>query len=70
MAMTASSTPNFAAPALELWGLIPVDERERLLASVWCRDCRREGIITNFTGVIRDGNLLLVGECAECYGDS
>ena len=25
--------------------------------------------LKNFTGVVKSGDLLLVGECAECHGD-
>ena len=67
--MTVESIPNFTPPARRLWESIPAESRRRLLANVWCGDCRREVIITNFTGVIRDRNLLLVGKCAECRRD-
>lgn len=67
--MTVESIPDFTPPARRLWESIPADARKRLLANVWCGDCRREVTITNFTGVIRDRNLLLVGECAECRRD-
>lgn len=43
--------------------------RQRLLANVRCGQCRHEVTITNFTGIIKSGNLLLVGKCAECHGD-
>ena len=43
--------------------------RQRLLANVWCGQCRHEVTITNFSGTIKGGNLLLVGKCAECHGD-
>jgi hypothetical protein len=48
---------------------IPADIRQRLLANVWCGQCRHGVTITNFTGTINGGNLLLVGKCAECHGD-
>lgn len=67
--MTIESIPDFTPPARKRWESIPAELRRRLLANVWCGDCRREVIITNFTGVIRDRNLLLVGKCAECHGD-
>jgi Zn finger protein HypA/HybF involved in hydrogenase expression len=40
-----------------------------LLANVWCAQCRYEVTITNFSGSINSGNLLLVVKCAECHGD-
>ena len=63
------SLPNLSLPARQRWESIPVDIRKRLLANVWCGDCRHEVIITNFTGAIKGGDLLLVGKCAECHGD-
>jgi hypothetical protein len=43
--------------------------RQRLLSNVWCSQCRHEVTITNFTGTIKHGDLLLVGKCAECHND-
>lgn len=67
--MAVESLPNFTRPARQRWESIPSDIRQRLLANVWCEHCRHEVMITNFTGTIKDGNLLLVGKCAECYSD-
>jgi hypothetical protein len=67
--MTVESLPNFTRPARQRWESIPADIRQRLLANVWCGQCHREVTITNFTGTIKGGSLLLVGKCAECHGD-
>jgi hypothetical protein len=67
--MSVESIPNFTAPAAKVWWSISSDMRKRLLANVWCVTCRDEVIITNFSGVIRKGDLLLVGKCAQCHGD-
>jgi len=67
--MTVETLPHFTAPAAKLWKAIPADARKSLLSNVWCGTCRREVIITNFSGVVRSGNLLLVGRCAECQSD-
>ena len=56
--MTVEALPDFSRPA-----------RQRLLANVWCGQCRHEVTITNFTGTIKGGDLLLLGKCAECHGD-
>jgi hypothetical protein len=40
-----------------------------VLGNVWCGQCRHEVTITNFSGTIKGGDLLLVGKCAECHGD-
>ena len=40
-----------------------------MLSNVWCGQCRHETTITNFTGTLKGGDLLLVGQCAECQGN-
>ena len=67
--MGIESLPNFTPPARQRWESIPVDVRLRLLSNVWCVHCGHETTITNFSGVIKAGDLLLVGSCAECHGD-
>ena len=67
--MTIESLPEFTAPAARLWAAIPVDARKRLLVNVWCGKCRHAVTITNFTGAVKAGDLLLVGKCSECHGD-
>jgi hypothetical protein len=67
--MTVESLPAFTRPAHQRLQSIPADIRQRLLANVWCGQCHHEVTITNFTGAIKSGNLLLVGKCAECHGD-
>jgi len=67
--MSTESLPNFTKPAAKFWAEIPQDIRKKLLTNVWCAACHHEVAITNFTGVMKGGNLLLVGKCAECHGD-
>lgn len=67
--MTVEILPNFTDPAAELWSVILPDTRKLLLSNVWCGKCRHEVTITNFSGTVRSGNLILVGRCAECQGD-
>ena len=67
--MTTESIPKFSAPAAKLWSVIPVDTRKQLLSNVWCGTCQREVTITNFSGAVKSGDLLLVGKCSECHGD-
>jgi len=67
--MTVESIPNFTPAAAILWAAIPPEIKKRLLANVWCSHCRHAVIITNFTGAVRQGDLLLVGQCAQCHGD-
>ena len=61
--------PTFTKPARQRWETIPADIRQRLLSNVWCGHCSHETTITNFTGTLKGGDLLLVGKCAECQGD-
>ena len=67
--MAVESLPDFTRPACQCWESIPAEIRKQLLANVWCGQCRHEVTITNFSGTIKSGNLLLVGKCAECHGD-
>ena len=67
--MNVESIPNFTDPAAKLWATIPAEVRKRLLANVWCGTCRHEVTITNFTGAVKAGDLLLVGLCSECRMD-
>lgn len=69
MSMNIETLPNFTAPATKLWKAIQPDTRKLLLSNVWCGACRYEVTITNFSGAVRGGDLLLVGRCAEYQGD-
>lgn len=61
--------PVFTRLARQRWESIPANIRRRLLANVWCIHCHHEVTITNFSGTVKSGNLLLAGKCAECHGD-
>jgi len=67
--MAIESIPKFTTPAAELWASIPSSSKKLLLSNVWCCKCRHDVTITNFTGAVKDGDLLLVGSCSECRGD-
>ena len=67
--MTVESIPKFTLPALKLWDAIPIDSKQSLLSNVWCGKCRHEVTITNFSGTVTKGDLLLVGKRSECHGD-
>jgi hypothetical protein len=67
--MTVESIPDFTTPASKLWIALPTETKKLLLANVYCGQCRRAVTITNFSGVVRSGDLLLVGKCSECHGD-
>lgn len=67
--MSVESIPEFSAGAAKLWAAIPTQARKLLLSNVWCGKCRHEVTITNFSGAVKAGDLLLVGLCSECRGD-
>ncbi len=67
--MTVESIPSFTGPAAKLWATIQPDTKKLLLSNVWCSKCRHEVTKTNFTGAVKDGDLLLVGLCSICRGD-
>ena len=67
--MTIESLPKFTDKAAELWSTIPSHTKKQLLSNVWCGKCGREVTISNFSGVVKAGELLLVGFCSECHGD-
>lgn len=67
--MPIVSIPNVTEPAAKLWATIPADKKKLLLSNVWCGSCRHSVTITNFTGAVKAGDLLLVGLCSECRGD-
>lgn len=67
--MSIESLPDSNSLALQRGESIPADILQHLLAGVWCGHCCHEMTITNFSGVIKGGDLLLVGQCAACQGD-
>lgn len=67
--MAIDHLPKFTAPAAKLWATIPSHTKKLLLSNVWCGKCRHEVTITNFSGAVKAGDLLLVGLCSECRGD-
>jgi len=67
--MTIESIPKFTAPAANLWKRLPEYARKLYISNVWCGRCRHEVTITNFSGTVKGGDLLLVGQCAECHSD-
>jgi hypothetical protein len=59
---------QFTSPAARLWEAIPADTRKTILANVWCGICSHGVTITNFSGAVKGGDLLLSGSCSECQG--
>lgn len=67
--MSVEPIPNFTPPAAKLWATVPSGTKKLLLSNVWCGKCRHGVTITNFTGAVKGGDLLLVGLCSICRGD-
>jgi hypothetical protein len=55
-------TPDAAA----LWQRIPAWAQAKLLANVWCSHCSRVTAITDFSGEVVSGDLVLTGACPVC----
>jgi hypothetical protein len=60
---------NFSPVAAVLWGVIPREARERILANVFCVKCRRCVTMVNFMGEELNGDVILRGACANCGHD-
>ena len=67
--MTIETIPKFSGLAAERWATIPSDLKKLLLSNVCCGNCRQEVTITNFSGTIKNGDLLLEGLCSECKSE-
>lgn len=67
--MRIEQDPQFTGPAAKLWSVVPESVKKVLLSNVWCGKCGHEVTMTNFTGVVKARDLLLVGKCSECLGD-
>lgn len=60
------SEGQLTAKAAVLWGTIPKEARERILAAVFCVKCRDSVAITHYTGEEDKGDVILKGSCAKC----
>ncbi len=58
--------PNFTSQARQLWENVPPHIRPKLLANVFCGECRGETTIVNFQGNVKQGMLVLEGSCQRC----
>jgi len=56
---------RFTPRAAVLWGTIPKEASERILANVFCVKCRTSVQITNFSEEGRKGDVYLKGACAK-----
>jgi len=67
--MPIESIPKFTRPAAKLWAKVPAHAKKLLLSNVWCVQCRHAVTITDFTGTVVGGDLVLEGLCSKCRGD-
>jgi hypothetical protein len=65
-AMTNLELTGFTRQASEFWMAIPADTRAKLLANVYCGQCRGAVSIVNVKAMVKRGDLLLNGNCATC----
>ncbi len=56
----------FAPNARKIWEAILPERRARILKNVWCGDCRKATTIVNYFGQLKEGSLVLEGECKRC----
>ncbi|MBD3390742.1 MAG: hypothetical protein GF418_01795 [Chitinivibrionales bacterium] len=59
---------GFTPEARRRWNEIPPDVRDLLLHNAYCRACKAQTAISNPGGEVREGLLVLHGECARCRG--
>lgn len=57
---------NFTQSAEAFWKNLPPAIQERLLGNVYCAQCRKMTTITDYTGRIENGDLILEGFCIRC----
>jgi hypothetical protein len=67
--MTDNQLTGLTKQASRFWNAIPGDAREKILANVYCGHCRDAVSIVNVSGVVKGGNLVLNGNCAQCGQD-
>jgi hypothetical protein len=58
--------PSFKAELL--WARIPPAAQERILAAVWCVQCRTGVRIVDYCVCEIGGDIVLDGRCAACGG--
>ena len=64
--MTPEGKPSFKAELL--WARVPPATQERILAAVWCGQCRTGVRIVDLRVCEIGGALILDGRCAVCGG--
>ena len=57
---------NFTPQAKNIWRAVPGDIQLKILNTVWCIRCRNMTAISNISGKVNSGMLVLRGECTRC----
>ncbi|PIE80395.1 MAG: hypothetical protein CSA11_07955 [Chloroflexi bacterium] len=63
-----TSTQTFTPQGQWFWDSIPEHIQAKIISTVWCPHCGDATTIVNFKGNIKQGDLLLRGECIRCGG--
>ena len=64
IAMT--DAPRLTKQATKFWNAMPSHARAQILANVYCVQCRGAVSITDVSGTLKRGDLVLEGKCGEC----
>lgn len=68
VAAPLTSTQTFTPQAQWFWHNIPEHIQVKIIGAVWCSHCGESTTIVNFKGNIKQGDLILRGECLRCGG--
>ena len=60
---------RFSPKARAMWRAISPETREKIPNNVWCIQCRKGTTMTDFSGRVKKGDLVLTGRCATCGGE-
>jgi DNA invertase Pin-like site-specific DNA recombinase len=64
--VTQADLPTFTAAAQRLWTRLPQPIQRKVLDHVWCSTCGKTTTMVQYSGQVREGDLLLTGLCAAC----
>jgi hypothetical protein len=59
---------QFTPQAARRWSELDGSLKARLLNNVWCATCGEGTTIVEFTGTMKQGDLILEGRCIRCGG--
>lgn len=64
--MVDANHPTFTAPAQRIWERTPQPIQRMLLDNVWCAACRKVTTMIQYSGQVKEDDLLLTGRCTTC----